>query len=105
MWNEVMAFAQRREDFDEATIDQFQTRADNWFAMWIHLVGRDGLTNYTHIAGSGHLAFYIQEWGNLYCYSHQGWESLNSLIKSIYFHLTSEVDMAESQTNQTCVSL
>jgi hypothetical protein len=88
MWNEVMAFARRREDFDEAAIDQFQTKADDWFAMWIRLVGRDGLTNYTHIVGSGHLAFYMQEWGNLYRYSQQGWESLNSLIKSVYFRRT-----------------
>ena len=35
-----------------------------------------------------HFAYYLKEWKNLYRYSQQGWESLNSLIKSFYFHRT-----------------
>jgi hypothetical protein len=88
MWNDVMEYARKREDFDDAAVDQFQTRADDWFAHWVLLAGRDGLTNYTHMVGSGHLAFYMREWGNLYRYSQQGWESMNSLIKSVYFRRT-----------------
>jgi hypothetical protein len=30
----------------------------------------------------------LREWGNLYKYSQQGWESFNLLIKSIYFPWT-----------------
>ena len=41
--------------------------------------------NYTYIVSSGHLAFYMKEWGNLYRYSQQGWEAYNSLIKSVYY--------------------
>jgi hypothetical protein len=37
---------------------------------------------------SGHIAFYLREWGNLYKYSQQGWESLNSLMKSVYYRRT-----------------
>jgi hypothetical protein len=87
-WNLVISKARRREDFDEGAIDDFQTLADDWFDHWIKLVGRDGLSNYVHIVGSGHLAFYLREWGNLYKYSQQGWESYNSLIKSVYFRRT-----------------
>ena len=34
--------------------------------------------------GSGHLKYYLIKWRNLYRYSQQGWESMNSLIKSFY---------------------
>jgi hypothetical protein len=88
LWNLVMDKARRREDFDEGAIEDFQTLADDWFEKWIRLTGRDGLSNYVHIVASGHLSFYLREWGNLYKYSQQGWESFNSLIKSIYFRRT-----------------
>jgi hypothetical protein len=75
LWNEVIA-------------EEFQTRANVWNVVWMSLVGPDGITNYTHIISSGHLAFYIKEWGNLYKYSQQGWETYNSLIKSVYYRRT-----------------
>ena len=84
-WNLVMVTARRREDFDEGAIEDFQTLANEWFDMWVKLVGRDGLSNYVHIVASGHLALYLREWGNLYKYSQQGWGSYNSLIESVYF--------------------
>jgi hypothetical protein len=87
-WNLTIASARRREDFDEGAVEDFQTLADDWFDKWIKLVGRDGLSNYVHIVASGHLSFYLKEWGNLYKYSQQGWESFNSLIKSVYFRRT-----------------
>jgi hypothetical protein len=42
------------------------------------------MTNYIHLLSSGHLAFYLRKWGNLWKYSQQGRESLNSLMKSVY---------------------
>ena len=38
--------------------------------------------------GAGHLSYYLQKWRNLYRYSQQGWEALNSQIKTIYFRRT-----------------
>jgi hypothetical protein len=69
-------------------VEQFQTLGDDWWAVWMSLVGRDGITNYTHIVSSGHLAFYMKEWGNLCRSSQQGWEGYNSLIKSVYYRRT-----------------
>jgi hypothetical protein len=87
-WNAVMEYARRREDFTEDDIEEFQTLADDWFEKWVKLTGRDGLTNYIHMVGAGHLSFYMREWGNLYRYSQQGWEAYNSLIKSVYYRRT-----------------
>lgn len=88
LWNSVMEFARRREDFSDDDVEAFQTLADDWFEKWVTMFGRDGLSNYTHIVSSGHLAFYMKTWKNLYKYSQQGWEAYNSLLKSVYFRRT-----------------
>jgi hypothetical protein len=37
---------------------------------------------------SGHLAFYMTNWRNLYKYYQQGWEANGFRLKSIYVHCT-----------------
>jgi hypothetical protein len=39
--------------------------------------------------GSGHVAEYLYKWKNLYRFSQQGWEAMNSLIKTFFFRRTS----------------
>jgi hypothetical protein len=68
LWNEVISFAQKGETLDDGVVEQFQTCVDAWWALWMSLVGCDGITNYTHIVSVGHLAFYMKEWGNLHRY-------------------------------------
>jgi hypothetical protein len=87
-YREVMILARKREDFLDQEIDLFQDTADNFFEKWLDLHGVQGLTNYIHMIGSGHFHFYLTEWRNLYRYSQQGWESLNSEIKQVYFRRT-----------------
>jgi hypothetical protein len=43
-----MHLACRQDNFDDDEIEELQSAADNCFEKWIQLVGRDGLTNYTH---------------------------------------------------------
>jgi hypothetical protein len=38
---------------------------------------------------SGHIADYLYKWKNLYHFSQQGWEAMNSLIKTFFFRRTS----------------
>jgi hypothetical protein len=45
----------------------------------------EGVTNYIHMIGSGHVAVYLYKWKNLYQYLQQGWEAINSLIKTFFF--------------------
>jgi hypothetical protein len=87
-WRAVMEAARKRDHYSTQDVEEFQDLADDWFARWIKLVGRDGCSNYTHLIASGHIAFYLREWGNLYKYSQQGWEAYNSLIKGVYYRRT-----------------
>jgi hypothetical protein len=88
LWNDLMKVSRKRDYFEIDDIHDFQDQADEWFFKWHALHGRDGMTNYIHMISSGHLAFYLKEWGNLWKYSQQGWESLNSLMKSVYYRRT-----------------
>ncbi len=64
--------------------------ADNFFKGWIELHGPDGVTNYIHMLGAGHFKYFLLKHRNLYKFSQQGWESLNSLIKQFYFRRTQQ---------------
>ena len=58
--------------------------------LWVSLHQQRGLTNYIHMVISGHILEHKTEWGNLYKFSQQGWESLNSLIKRFFFLCTNK---------------
>jgi hypothetical protein len=87
-WRKLMDMAGQREDFSDEEIDEFGTQCDDFFESWVDLTGLEGMTNYIHMIGSGHMTYYLREWRNLYRYSQQGWEALNSLLKNIYFRRT-----------------
>jgi hypothetical protein len=86
---ELMEMAGQREDFSDEEIDAFGTHCDDFFELWVDLTGLvEGMTNYIHTIGSGHMTYYLREWRNLYRCSQQGWEALNSLLKKIHFRRT-----------------
>ena len=84
-----MVLLQKKEDFTNGTIAAYQCHADKFFQAWVRLWQKEGITNYMHMIGSGHLAHYLYKWNNLYRFSQQGWEAMNSLIKIFFFRQTS----------------
>ncbi len=50
--------------------------------MWVALFGVEGITNYIHMLGTGHLLYFIKKYGCFYLYCQQGWESLNKHIQT-----------------------
>jgi hypothetical protein len=56
-------------------IEQFQDSAIAFFENWIAVFGNEGVTNYIHLLGSGHMKYFLKEFGCLYLYSQQGWEA------------------------------
>ena len=88
-YEDVLKFMNRRTFFDESTIQEFQSLADEYSAMWRNITGRDGQTNYEHIIDTGHLSHYFRKYGNLYRFSQQGFEAMMSRVKCIYHRCTS----------------
>jgi hypothetical protein len=84
VWRELMIMARQKEDFSDEEIEEFTDLCDDFYEKWLEVKGRDGLTNYIHMVGSGHMSYYLRKWRNLYRYSQQGWESLNAQIKAFF---------------------
>ena len=55
---------------------------------WINLIGYDGITNYIHLLGAGHIRYFLKKWRNLHRFSNQGWEAYNALVANYWHHRT-----------------
>jgi reverse gyrase len=62
--------------------EQFQDYVDDFFEIWIEVFGDEGITNYIHMLGSGHILYFMKKYGCLYLYSQKVWESLNNTIQA-----------------------
>jgi hypothetical protein len=69
---------------------QFQDYADAFFENWIAVFRNDGVTNYIHLLGSGHMKYFLQEFGCCYLYSQQGWEALMGKVQAV-IHLNTQI--------------
>jgi hypothetical protein len=47
------------------------------------------MTNYIHLLGSGHMKYFLENFGCLYLYSQQGWEALMGKVQAI-LHLNTQ---------------
>lgn len=61
-------------------VDDFQCIADDFFLNRVGLIGYNGVTNYIHMLGAGHLRYYLQKWGNLNRFQNRGWEAYKAMI-------------------------
>ena len=56
---ELIKTLRQKDNFEDSEIDDFQTKADNLYRNWIKLHGINGVTNYFHMIGSGHILYYL----------------------------------------------
>jgi RecA/RadA recombinase len=87
-YRDLIVMVRQREDFTEDDIQEFSELCDDFYDAWIKLHDREGITNYIHMIGSGHVSYYLRRYKNLYRFSQQGWESLNSKVKRIFYKNT-----------------
>jgi hypothetical protein len=69
----------QQHGYTDDFIKTFQTKIDEFFLQYIELsgAGKEEITNYIHMLGSGHISYFMKQHHNLYKFSQQGWESLN----------------------------
>jgi hypothetical protein len=87
---EVVKAMQQKQDFSDDDINEFQSKVDNFFRKWVNLVGYDGITNYVHMLGAGHVRYFLKKWRNLNRFSNQGWEAYNQMVASFWHHRTTK---------------
>ena len=83
-----MDLVKRKGDLSREEVLQFQRHLDSFFQKWVMLYGDEGVTNYVHYLGSGHVAEYLLHWGNISSHSQQGWEAFNAAFKSFFYNRT-----------------
>jgi len=81
----AMTILRKRSDYSDEDIDEFQSLIDSFFKNYLNETGVEEIINYIHILASGHIKYYMQLHRNLYKFSQQGWESLNSKFKQVFF--------------------
>ena len=97
----AMEILRKRSDYTPADIEQFQDYIDVFFSEYIKETGAEGITNYIHMLGSGHVKYYMEVHKNLYKYSQQGWESLNAKYKQVFFNHTQRGGHSGNSTLET----
>ncbi len=89
-YNRAMKILQKKNEYTDDDISEFQELIDNFFFSYIEEcgAGKEGVTNYIHMLGSGHVKHYMVTHHNLYQFSEQCWESLNAKFKLTFFNHT-----------------
>ncbi len=84
-YREAMKILMRHSEPNDDDIEEFQSLIDDFYEKWIEIFGDEGITNYIHMLGSGHVMYFMKKYGCLYLYSQQGWESLNNTIQTFIY--------------------
>jgi hypothetical protein len=85
----LQALAQKQNYTDE-DINAYQDLADSFFVQWLNLIGYDGITNYIHMVGAGHIRYYLRKWRNMNRFQNQGWEAYNQQVAAFWHHRTTK---------------
>ena len=88
-YREAMKLLTLHRNLNEDEVEEFQDHIDDFYELWIDLFGEEGITNYIHILGSGHMLYFLKKYNCLYMYSQQGWEDLNNRCQAFLLHNTS----------------
>jgi len=88
-YRKAMELLTLHRELTEEECDQFQDHIDDFYEIWINIFGDEGITNYIHMLGSGHIYYFLKKYGCLYLYSQQGWEALNNTIQT-FIHQSSQ---------------
>jgi polyhydroxyalkanoate synthesis regulator protein len=88
-FKEAMKILTTHRSLTEEEMERFQDKIDDFYEAWIDLFGEEGITNYIHLLGSGHMLYFLKKYGCLYIYSQQGWEDLNNRCQAYLLHNTS----------------
>jgi hypothetical protein len=81
----AMQILMRHSKHSDDDIEEFQTLIDDFFAQRVDIFGHEGITNYIHMLGSGHIMYFMKKYGCLHLYSQQGWEALNNTIQAFTY--------------------
>jgi len=87
-YRNAIVLLRKKTDLSNEEVKRFQQHVDMFFVTWVSLLSHEGVTNYIHMLGAGHIGEYLLHHRNLYKHSQQGWEAFNALLKTFFFWRT-----------------
>jgi hypothetical protein len=72
------------EDFSTEDVDELEREIDKFYVMFLKVAGLNGVTNYFHYLGSGHIVWLTRRYGNLWRWRCEGVESQNGTLSLRY---------------------
>ena len=84
----LMEQLHQHEDFSDEQVLSFHCLAARFMHQYCDLFQGEGITNYIHLIGAGHITYYLHKYRTLNKFCQQGWEALNQLLKQFYFNNT-----------------
>lgn len=87
-YRDAINILRKTQEYTDEDIEIFQDKIDSFFKAYVETSGasKEGITNYIHMLGSAHVAYYMKKHRYLYKFSQQGWESLNEKVKLMFFN-------------------
>jgi len=85
LYHEVKTALKVDHDVHGEAIDDIQAKIDLFCDKFIVMFGDKAVTNYMHTLRSGHVAFWLAEYGNIHRYNNSGLESFVGTCRSFYF--------------------
>ena len=67
---------EQKEDFSDSDIADTHRLTALFMHHYVDIFGMDGITNYVHLLGAGHITYYLLKYRNIARFSQQGWEAL-----------------------------
>jgi hypothetical protein len=59
-YREAMNLLTMHQSLTEDEKSLFQDLIDDFYLQWIELLGEEGITNYIHLLGSGHMLYFLE---------------------------------------------
>ena len=85
-YKNAMTLLWKKEDFTNEEIADYQKYGNLFFVNWVKLQENAGVAVKLHSHdGFRTLCRVPFKWRNLYRYSQQGWEAMNTLINTVFF--------------------
>ncbi len=74
----------KSEEYEPGEIDILEGYIERAYKNLLQIAGIEGLTNYFHYFGSGHIVWLTRTYGNLWRYRNEGVESMNGVLSLRY---------------------
>ncbi|KAJ1398139.1 hypothetical protein B484DRAFT_471863, partial [Ochromonadaceae sp. CCMP2298] len=84
LYLEIWAELSKPEDMAPHQINSLQRTMDEFCRLFVHMYGRNNVTNYIHLLQAGHFRYFLRKFGNLYRHANIGLEACVKVMRTYW---------------------